>query len=233
MKLPTIILVVFAVTCSTMAEAQPSTRLTVLVDLSRSFAPLRDEDTSALRAIGEAIPALIQNEDWPQSAVVVFATIVDSALNTTMPCRSIEYKPTLVGVGKSGIRRPKELTKAIGECVDRLVGMSQTPSQWTDISGAISMASRWGKDEPGRKWLVVLSDFDESIPSNFKPLALKLSGEDCLLLYRPNANALREPGPYLEGITRWKDHLKEAGAGKVSDMAIAGATAALLQQQLR
>jgi hypothetical protein len=94
---------------------------------------------------------------------------------------------------------------------------AETPSgdRYTDISGAIAASAQATESLPGRKILVVLSDFVEQEAPTVPSTTFSLHGERVVLVHRPGLDD-RTLAAHVDRIREWKHKLEAAGASAVT-----------------
>lgn len=229
----TAVMVVFCCVTTVGAQQPSGTLVTVLVDFSKSFAPLGDDDERALKELARAIAAASE-ESWTPPVTVHWSTITTSSLFSKEPCGPIEYQAKLIA-GKGEIKNAKEFVIGLEECATGLVKLSRRPDQvtpFTDISGAIRVATERKTDKGAARVIVVLSDFVEDHPAETVPASLKMRGEHCVLLYRPESGDQKQPNRLFDRMNEWRARLLKAGALRVEASPIVGLTAKEIQRLL-
>src|SRR6266571_1471167 len=121
---------------------RPRSSITILVDLSKSFAPLTADDQAALRTVGRAITSLPVST-FPRPITIAWLGIGTSSPHEHPPCGpGFLYDPKMIKRNEPGVVRDKStLIKRLDECVGIITQRSKLPGDWTDISGAIQQAS--------------------------------------------------------------------------------------------
>lgn len=206
----------------------------VIVDMSKSFAPLDGTKVSALKAVTDGLYEVL-TKSWPSGSVYV-TTIAASSLRTDGPCGPpMVYKQQLLHLsnGKArgtSITTPDVLTQWFQECVGLVKKRSEKPEMHTDISGAVAMAAEAAREVSGPKLLCVVSDFVEDLPQGNKPAQFVLSGERVLMLWAPQETDATDPNQMFARIKGWEDHFRKAGASQVVTAPVTGFTAGSLQR---
>jgi hypothetical protein len=214
------------------------TSVTILVDFSRSVVPLATPDERALKALTAAISDLAGGS-WTPPIKISWAAISSSSLAKLPafndgPCEPLEFEQKLIKAEKA-MDKPA-LKNRLSKCVDQIKAASAIASnwtQWTDISGAIRLATESARDAAGEKILVIYSDFREDLPPGTKAVPIKLYGEQVLLINRPGTDDNKATvSEYLERINHWTDDLKGHGASQAHNIPVFGATQARLINSL-
>ena len=212
------------------AEAQepPQTSVIILVDMSASFAPLIPEDRTALESLADAIVRMTaqQAEGWEQPVKLMWAVIGSSSMKQTPPCGpAIQFRGMIAGRRPGVITRADSLRIWFKACVLRLMGGAAPPERYTDISGAVALASEVARQIQGLKVVFMLSDFAEDLPPGDSPARFALRGEHVVLLYRPDARSRQGSDQVLARVREWETRLRGAGASSVCRLPIKGITA--------
>jgi len=211
----------------------PAVGVVVLVDMSRSFAPLTAEDKRALEAIRDAVGGRIQRE-WDQPVMVFWSTIGSFSPGVVSPCpQSILYQRRLVP--RKGDREVSDfdtLKAKIQACIERLTGGAVKPEEGTDISGGVQHAAEILRPVVGKKIIIIVSDFVESLPSGRDSVPVRLSGEYVAMIYKPEITDERKRNQMYERLNEWQTRLKSAGANVCSPVAIKGILPASIERCL-
>lgn len=209
---------------------KPGTSVVVLVDFSKSFAAsdrpngrivygLRFEDGRALNAVAGAV-AELASRYWTPPLKTVWTQIQASSITAEPLCAALETVQKLVKpAGSVGTR--EEIQAVLSKCVDSVIGASKDIRKlgdYTDISGAVAMASDIASGEYSERVLVMLSDFHEDLPRGMSPAAFQLKGQRVILLHRPGTDEPQNIIGYLARVDNWKKRLVERGAKAVVAM---------------
>lgn len=221
------------------------TSVVVLVDFSKSFAAsnrpngrivygLQFEDGRALKAVAGAV-AELASRYWTPPLKTVWMQIHASSTTAKPLCSPLETLQKLVKpAGSVGTR--EEIEKALRKCVDSVIEASKDErnlADYTDISGAVAMASEIASGKYSERVLVILSDFHEDLPPGSKEAAFQLHGERVILLHRPGTDEPQNISEYLARVDGWKKKLLEHGAKAVVAMPVFAVSEARLRAALR
>lgn len=210
--------------------APTGTSVTVLVDLSASFAPLTANDVTALRATFAALEDKATHA-WPGATQIMVRKIGTASVMNSPLCPPMVHEAKLVGSGDAG----EEFRKQLSDCVDRTVKTRpiETPSgdRYTDISGAIAASVQAAESVPDRKILVLFSDLVEQEAPSVPSTTLSLHGERVILIHRPGLDD-RTLGDHAERTRTWEQKLKAAGASQVTDIPEEWVTSGLISRVL-
>lgn len=210
-----IALCVILTTSSMSASDSSGTSEVVLVDVSKSFVPLTKADERSIQAVADA-SALLAEHNWASPVSFLWSKIQSASLIASPLCGPFVFEQRLIKTDKS--ITPADLRKKLKECLNVAVLAASTPSEearYTDISGALTLASEQGESLPRNgRYVIVISDFVEDLPAGMKEIPLKLAGEHFLLLHRTGTQDL-VIGNHLERIAKWVDKLRRAGAASV------------------
>jgi hypothetical protein len=195
----------------------------VLVDFSKSFAPLSNDEQS-LEQLSAATSELARQE-WQPPVAVLWSRIQTASLVSSPLCGPFQFKQSLI---KRENDDSADITKKLEACTQATVSASTIASEqapYTDISGAIALAAEQGRSVASAKYLVIVSDFVEDLPPGNKPVKFQLSGERVLLLHRMGTERTRLAlVDHLARIRRWSGALREAGAASVVALPLNSAT---------
>ena len=200
--------------CSASKSRSAGSSVVVLVDFSKSFVPL-SQDERALREVSEATAELAQRE-WQPPVTVLWSRIQTASLVASPLCGPFQFQQSLI---KRDDEDPAQIVQKLEDCTKSTVRASTVSVEqapYTDISGAIALAAEQGESIVGSKYLIIISDFIEDLPPGKRPVTLRLNGERVLLLHRTGTE--RAPMAlvdHLDRIRGWSDALRRAGASSV------------------
>ena len=214
------------------ADAQrPGTSVVVLVDFSKSFVALKRpdgrivhngllfEDGRALNAVAGAVAELASSY-WTPPLRTVWTQIQAASIMANPLCAPLETLQKLVKpAGSVGTR--EEIQAVLSKCVDSVIAASKEERKlgdYTDISGALAVASEIASGEHSERVLVMLSDFHEDLPPGTSQAMFQLKGERVILLHRPGTDEPQDVSGYLARLDAWKKKLLEHGARAVVAM---------------
>lgn len=208
----------------------PNTSVIVLVDVSASFAPFSPEDIAAMRGIAQAIEGMaIKDPRWKVPIYLHWRKVGSPKSNTTHLCGDPqEYRPTLPGMRKrrnsheNELRSRQELSTWLKVCVDRIAENKSRLDAYTDLSGAIAIATQVSRAVPGIKVLVIFSDFMEDLPPDTQPSSFTLNGEVVVLVSRPSSKATDSLRKLETRLTTWTQRFAQNGASKVCQRSVTG-----------
>jgi hypothetical protein len=211
---------------SAQSELEAKVSVAVLVDVSKSFAPLSRTDQAALEQLQRAIERAASTA-WEPPLTIYWSTIGNSGiLAGSSVCGSAHFHPRMVNRGRSGeFSSAPQLQAWFRECVRAVVARSLRPEDFTDISGSVAIAAENGRRAKGRKLIVVLSDFAEDLPAGSKPVAFELSGETIVMLYRAQPSDAKDGNLLFSRLKQWEERFTKAGAKSACRVPIIGATA--------
>jgi hypothetical protein len=195
-----------------LARQEAKSAIFVLVDLSKSFAPLRREDLSALHVVAQTI-ADLPSSDVPRPISVLWLGIGNSSQHEPPPCGpAFEYDPILVKrPRRNKVGTKEDLALRLDECIRLIDKRSKIPDDWTDISGALEKTAET-MEGFSRKVVFVLSDFVESRPANIPAPSFDLKDSTVVLLYRPEQADITRPDALIRRLAQWQQKLILAGA---------------------
>jgi hypothetical protein len=204
--------------------------VTVIVDFSASFAPLTQADRVALKETARGLAELAIQE-WNPPTTIVWRKIGAESTNAAPLCDTIEYNRKVLGA----MNAADGLRGTLDKCVETVINASRvrgSPEPYTDIGDAMMLASQNWAALPGRKTLVILSDFLEDLPKGRLPTSVLLHGEHILMLHRPGTTETSDSAVYLTRIGDWKRRMLAAGAGSVVALPIFRTTIYEVQNSL-
>lgn len=191
----------------------PQSGIIVLVDFSRSFAPLTQQDHGSLKTLGHAAVELARRVSQPVK--IQWSAVTSDSLKAPSLCggpRMFRQQLTsLRPAPPSYIIRLEDLRRWTADvCPDVVLKMSQQNlSEFTDISGAISLASDSLSTVAGDRFLIVYSDLLEDQPDATTASLHQLTGFRILLVWRPGMDSPEDMDGRHE---RWKQAFRRAGA---------------------
>ena len=206
----------------------------IIVDLSKSFAPIDEAKEAALRGVTDVLQQVL-TQAWPAGSVYVSA-IGSSSLTLDAPCGpAITYEQQLLRVdphksASARITRSEVLKRWFTECVRRIHQRSAKEEPFTDISGAVAIATISTKTVAGSKLLCILSDFAEDLPKGNQRAEFVLKGERVLMLWGPQRSDEKDPNRLFNRLAQWEDRFRRAGASEVLSLPIAGFTSEKVKQ---
>ncbi len=201
--------------CVPYGDANPGARsgVLILVDFSRSFTPLTAHDRRTLSILGQAAQRLAQRGEQPVK--IQWGAITDESKRAPKLCggpRMFQQTfTTLRRTPEEYVTNAKDLNRWAAEvCPDAIVATSQaTPTPFTDITGAVSLAIDSMNAVVGQRFLFVFSDFLEDRPQPTVASVGNLSGYRVLLAWRAGVDSLRDIDSRLE---QWRTRFQQAGA---------------------
>jgi hypothetical protein len=197
----------------------------VLVDFSRTFAPLGKADERALRVVSAALAELANQSSPPVR--FYWSRIESQSVLSQGLCKPLRVEPKLIP--SAGDLDKERLGKALKSCVETIVRASADEahrSAYTDISGALAMADEQTRGETRERIFVILSDFLEDLPGGAMPAEYRLDGVRVLLLHRPGLDDRKGSSveSYRGRVARWAGKTRERGAGQVVAMPLTAST---------
>lgn len=220
------------------------TSVIVLVDFSKSFPAsyefngsivygFRREDLRALNALASVLAELAFS--GPTQFKTVWTQIQSSSIIEYPLCPTLEISPRIVK-RESSIETREELYDTLLQFVSIMNKASRDKSKlgnYTDISGAISIASEMGYGQYSDNIIIILSDFLEDLPPESKSVNFKLNGETFILLHRPGTDERENISGYLMRIQKWKQKLLQRGARTVATLPVFAASEIRLKSAIR
>ena len=209
--------------CSVNKSRSGGTSVVVLVDFSKSFAPLVG-DERALEELAAATSELAQRE-WQPPVEILWSRIQTASLIAGPLCGPFQFQQSLIKRDNDDSSQIVDKLQACTKTVVRASTAGSERSAYTDISGAVALAAEQGQSVLGAKYIVIVSDFIEDLPPGKRPIRLQLNGERILLLHRMGTEktplALAD---HLARIQRWSEALREAGAASVTALPLSSIT---------
>jgi len=192
-----------------------------LIDLSKSFAAaitdnnqiingLRNEDCFALQALNSTISWQARSQ-WQPPIKVVCSKIQSSSIQSSLLCPPFDWNPKLLG-------DEQDIDSLLISCMDSVISTSKdinNLSDYTDISGALTMASMIGSRKYRNKYITILSDFQEDLPNHNSQANYKLDRESVIMIHRPGIDERHGVYEYINRIKNWKATLLDNGAKDV------------------
>jgi hypothetical protein len=220
------------------------TSLVVLVDFSKSFAAtiqssgrvkygLHVEDERALKHLAGAVSTLATTS-WTPPLKTIWNQIQSSSLMSAPICAPLETDQRLVKP-KGSVGTYREILEVLSSCATAIFESSRKSdllADYTDISGAVEMASQIPSASHHRKALVMLSDFEEDLPPGVQPAAFRLQGERVLLLHRPGTDESQDAAGYLARVSAWRNNLLSRGAKSCVAIPVVAATESRIRAAL-
>jgi hypothetical protein len=206
------------------SDLEAKTSVAVLIDVSKSFAPLVRTDQAALDQLERAIERAA-TASWEPPISIYWATVGNSGVTANSSvCGSALFHPRMVRrPGSDEFSSVAQLQAWLRECARAVVTRSQQhPEAYTDISGAVAIAAENGRRVNGRKIIAILSDFAEDRPAGTKPTDFEMSGETVVLLYRGNATDAIDGNLLLNRVKQWEQRFKTAGAKSACRVSVLG-----------
>lgn len=192
-----------------------NTSLSVLIDFSKTYYNKSTKNLikDLLRRGKIAVEEFASISESPVK--ISFLAINDLSL-TTPPISTFIYHRKIFGGNKEGvITRPADLKNYLELCKEII--LKKEPSAYTDISGAIDLATRiTAGQRRGEKSILILSDLKEDPRPGTQTAELKLDGYNVVILYRILGQDARKPSELDERLSAWKNKLTKAGARKVT-----------------
>jgi hypothetical protein len=192
------------------APAPSGASVTVLVDFSHSFIPVRrqgdlsglfDIDRHALRSVARSLAQLSWGT-WKPPVKIVWSPITAGATEDPF------CPPLVIDVGLTAKMGPEDIERELFACVDEIVQASKDYRRlapYTDISAAVAGAATPTPATYGENVLVVLSDFKEDLADGKTPAHFSLPGYRVILLHRAGTDEREGLHGYLARVNRWKD----------------------------
>ena len=217
--------------CSVDKSRSAGTSVVVLVDFSKSFAPLVN-DARALEDLAAATSELAQRE-WKPPVEILWSRIQTASLISGPLCGPFQFQQSLIKRDNDDSPQIVDKLQACAKTVVRASTAGSEQSAYTDISGALALAADQGQSVLGPKYIVIVSDFMEDLPPGKRPIRLQLNGERVLLLHRLGT----EKNPltlvdHLARIQHWSETLREAGASSVVALPLSSVTEQRIERAL-
>jgi hypothetical protein len=212
------------------SEEKPGTTISILVDFSASFAPLKHQDDQALQQMVWALADL--SMQWSLPIKFTWYKIDSGNLSARPLCDPIEFSPKLIQP-KGGMKTREDLQKKLQECEEKVFERSKKEiSMNTDIDGAVFAAAEAARNHKGEKLLIVLSDFDQDLPKGTKAADFQLDGERVVMIHRPWSNDAKDPHLYFQRIHDWSEHFRNRHPIQVIEFPVFTLTAQRLERAL-
>ncbi len=209
--------------CSVSNRQSTGTSVVVLVDFSKSFAPLSG-DERALREVAAATAELAQ-KDWQPPVALLWSRIQTASLVSRPLCGPFQFQQSLI---KRDGDDSAQLAQKLEECSKSTVKTSlieEEQAPYTDITGAIALAAEQNQSVSGAKYLIIFSDFIQDLPPGKQPMKLRLNGERVLLVHRTGTQRpVLGLIDHLDSMRRWTEDLRQAGAASVVTIPISSVT---------
>src|SRR5260370_29895523 len=221
--LPLLLAVLLGGCSVTKSRSAAGTSVVVLIDFSKSFVPL-SKDERALREVSAATAELAQRE-WQPPVAVLWSRIQTDSLVSSPLCGPFQFQQSLI---KRDNDDSGQLAQKLEECTKSTVHASTVAVEqapYTDITGAVALATEQGQSVVGAKYLIVISDFVEDLPPATRPIRLQLNGERVLLLHRTGTE--RTPMALVDHLARirsWSERLRQAAAASVVALPLSSVT---------
>jgi hypothetical protein len=206
----------------------------LLLDYSKSFAPYTASDTAALNEAGKSMVQMLRTGSLPQPLKILWAAFGDNGLQPIEPCgppRVFSQRLTGGSSAPGGGKKSSERLSSIGEleswlgvCSTAVRATSQTTSQFTDITGALTFGADAVSDVSDERVIVLFTDLLDDLPRNRQRAPLKLPSSRVLLIWRPGLDDQKQPERLSARIDEWRTKLEEAGASRVCAKAARGLT---------
>jgi hypothetical protein len=197
------------------------TSVTVLVDLSGSFAPLAVRDRIILLHVANALVEAAK--EWAPPIRVVWRAIGAESVSREPLCEVQEFLPRLL----DGADYAAKFAKKIQGCANTIVDESEKSRRgelFTDISGALGIATA-GTGAGGHNYLIAYSDFIEDRPEPARaPISFAMPGYKVLMIHRPGAKEPAGWKEYGDRMRSWKQRFIASGAAEATDLPAAGVT---------
>src|SRR5689334_18675070 len=117
--------------CVTKPAGDPGTSVTVLVDFSKSFAPLSRMDRNALTAVSASIVEMAARE-WSPPVKITWRRIDSESSQGSNLCGPLEFDQKLI---KSENELDRiTLHEKLTECADQVIKTSQQPTEQADFT---------------------------------------------------------------------------------------------------
>ena len=209
--------------CSVDKSQSAGTSVVVLVDFSKSFAPLVN-DERALEELATATSELAQRE-WKPPVEILWSRIQTASLIAGPLCGPFQFQQYLIKRNTDDSAQVADKLRACAKTAVQASTAASERSAYTDISGALALAAEQGQSVLGPKYIVIVSDFMEDLPPGKRPIKLQLNGERVLLLHRLGTEKTPQTlADHLARIQRWSETLREAGAASVVALPLGSVT---------
>ena len=210
---------------------EQGTSVVVLLDFSKSFPAsysddgriiygFRKEDQRALEALNNVLTDLAFT--GASKFKIILTQIQTSSITESPICPPIEITQRIIK-RENTISTKEQLSDTLNKYLDMINLMSKDVNKlgnFTDISGAITMASDINRNQYNNGLLIIFSDFNEELPDGSKPANFKLNGESVILIHRPGIKEKEDINGYLARIQNWKNKLIQNGAKTVATLPI-------------
>ena len=217
--------------CSVDKTRSAGTSIVVLVDFSKSFAPLVN-DERALGELARATSELAQRE-WQPPVEILWSRIQTASLISGPLCGPFQFQQSLIKRDNDDSIQVADKLQACTKAVVQASTTSSERSAYTDISGAVALAADQGQSVLGPRYIVIVSDFMEDLPPGKRPIKLHLNGERVLLLHRLGTDKTPATlADHLARIQHWTEALREAGAASVVALPLSSVTEQRIERAL-
>ena len=209
--------------CSVDKTRSAGTSIVVLVDFSKSFAPLVNDE----RALGELATATseLAQREWQPPVEILWSRIQTASLISGPLCGPFQFQQSLIKRDNDDSIQVADKLRACTKAVVQASTASSERSAYTDISGAVALAADQGQSVLGPKYIVIVSDFIEDLSPGKRPVKLHLNGERVLLLHRLGTDKTPATlADHLARIQHWTEALREAGAASVVALPLSSVT---------
>jgi hypothetical protein len=219
------------------------TSVVVLIDFSKSFPASYRSDGSIVygfrledqRALDALATVLAELAPGTPTFKTVWTQIQTSSITENPLCPPIEMTHGIIK-REHALTTREQVRDTLKKCVATVIlqGKDQNKlGNFTDISGAIAMASDIGSAQFTERILVILSDFLEDLPPGSTPALFQLNGERVVLLHRPGTDERENIRGYLRRIEDWKQKFLQRGAKTVATLPVFGVSETRLRAALR
>lgn len=207
----------------------------MLLDYSKSFAPYSAGDVAALSEANKSIIQMVRAGSLAQPVKILWAAFGDNGLQPFEPCgparvfsqrltAQASEQGSTKAVSAERLTSVDKLESWLSVCVAAVRATSQSPQQFTDISGALAFAADAVDDVGDDRVVVLFSDLLEDLPPNRQRPALKLTKTKVLLIWRPGLDDQKQPAAVSQRVEEWRKRLEEAGSSRVCAKAAPGLT---------
>lgn len=201
----------------------PQSGVVILVDTSGSFGPLDKHQIQGIRSIARAVEKLAV-EEWITPVALFWATIDSTSVKSNPPCGpAVLYKPALIkGRIADVIESRKELHAWFDACLEVFSNNKATPDSYTDIGGAIAMATATLQGAKDLNAIIIVSDFEEDLPIGTEATPFTFRDEHVVMVYGPSRKDSAQPKQMFQRIAEWKQRFRAAHAKSVCDIPLKG-----------
>lgn len=222
--------------CGLTGCARPATgnesAVIVLLDFSKSFAPYGNGDIAALDEVTKSIVQMIGTNSLKQPVKILWSAFGDNGLQPLEPCgparvfkqRLTTQEDTAKADITEQVTTAQDLKSWFSVCLNSIKATSNSPQQFTDISGALMFASDAAEDVDSERVIVLFTDLLEDLPQGRQIPKLNLKKDKVLLIWRTGLDDQKQPAAISQRVEDWRKKFENAGAIRVCTKVADGLT---------